>query len=488
MEESKDIPYTPEEVYEDVITNAAPAHEAHEGIFARQSRRVARSPCYYLLGCMFMAIALGALGMIVGEFSVSANTGGWSSRGTLLANRDTQSLIVSIHLEDLFSGDDAVWTRLMTNVLPGWEDDDDDATESDRRLQELPTPVMAETWMDYLKPSTRRTLRSRGSELPLELTPRLLEDLDSVLENRGCDTTWYRSTNLTDETHLWPVWKTTSSSKSILDSHVLRDICIAETKTQEYLEKNDLCFGCDEGCLPPFSIVMYARLTVTNGWALSCDDLEEAWEPLVTQVQDEWTVCVKDVKDNFDSTESDQELPESCPPSFSTTFVEEFFDNGKSQYTSSIFATRGDQAEDLYDHVDKFDTAKSSSVVDGTYDTQYEDFNNLYIDTSLVTDMALALGSALVVTVAVLVKSRSLFITLIGVVQIILSFPLSFLFYNLVFQLDFFPFLNFIGIFVVFALGAGDIFVAVDKWNGEYQNRNGKKKKSGRLHVVFLKF
>ena len=28
----------------------------------------------------------------------------------------------------------------------------------------------------------------------------------------------------------------------------------------------------------------------------------------------------------------------------------------------------------------------------------------------------------------------------------------------------FFPFLNFIGIFVVFALGADDVFVAVDKW------------------------
>ena len=31
-------------------------------------------------------------------------------------------------------------------------------------------------------------------------------------------------------------------------------------------------------------------------------------------------------------------------------------------------------------------------------------------------------------------------------------------------QLEFFPFLNFIGIFVIFALGADDVFVAVDKW------------------------
>jgi predicted RND superfamily exporter protein len=30
--------------------------------------------------------------------------------------------------------------------------------------------------------------------------------------------------------------------------------------------------------------------------------------------------------------------------------------------------------------------------------------------------------------------------------------------------LDFFPFLNFIGLFVLFALGADDVFVTVDKW------------------------
>ena len=35
--------------------------------------------------------------------------------------------------------------------------------------------------------------------------------------------------------------------------------------------------------------------------------------------------------------------------------------------------------------------------------------------------------------------------------------------------LVFFPFLNFIGIFVVFALGADDVFVAVDKWKNARQ-------------------
>ena len=33
-----------------------------------------------------------------------------------------------------------------------------------------------------------------------------------------------------------------------------------------------------------------------------------------------------------------------------------------------------------------------------------------------------------------------------------------------------FPFLNFIGLFVIFALGADDIFVAVDKWKNTRLN------------------
>lgn len=453
-----------------------------EGIFARQSRRVARSPCYYLLGSLIVSIGLGAIGMIVGEFSVSANNGGWQSRGTLIANRETQSMLVSFHLEELFTGDEAVWNRLLNTVLPGWEDDDDDdsgrrALGEDQAL--VPSLSLAETWQDYLKPKADRILmassspqmKAARSDLPFDMTPRLLQDLETSLQGRGCDTNWYTPQNLTQVTRLWPIWKTTSFSKSILDPAVLRDICLAESKTQAHLEANGLCFGCDEGCLPPYSIVMYARLVVANGWSLSCEDLAEAWAPLQPDIQVEWSVCVQDIKKTYDPTVADQPLPASCPPYFSTTLVEEAFDTrgGQSQYTSSIFATSDTIVDTLlYDNVEHFDTAGSSSLVDGAYDTQYENFNNIYLDDSLLSDMALALGSALVVAVAILVHSRSPFITLIGLVQIILSFPLSYLVYNLMLGLEFFPFLNFIGIFVVFALGAGDIFVAVDKWKSKY--------------------
>jgi predicted RND superfamily exporter protein len=53
---------------------------------------------------------------------------------------------------------------------------------------------------------------------------------------------------------------------------------------------------------------------------------------------------------------------------------------------------------------------------------------------------------------------------MIGLCQILLSFPLAYFVYYFFGGIVFFPFLNFIGIFVVFALGADDVFVAVDKW------------------------
>ena len=71
----------------------------------------------------------------------------------------------------------------------------------------------------------------------------------------------------------------------------------------------------------------------------------------------------------------------------------------------------------------------------------------------------LACASAFITAIAIVVHTKSLFITFIGLLQIILSFPLSFFVYTLIGGLEFFPFLNFIGVFVVFALGADDIFV-----------------------------
>ena len=100
----------------------------------------------------------------------------------------------------------------------------------------------------------------------------------------------------------------------------------------------------------------------------------------------------------------------------------------------------------------------------GAYDTQYQDFVTILADEAVGTDMILATASAIITAFAILTHTRSPFLTLAGLLQIGLSFPLSYFVYMYVAGLTFFPFLNFIGVFIVFALGADDIFVAVDKW------------------------
>jgi protein dispatched 1 len=179
---------------------------------------------------------------------------------------------------------------------------------------------------------------------------------------------------------------------------------------------------------------------------------------------------VSDIKQTYDPTITT--LPEMCPTSgIDTPLVNAQFKlmpkgGGTTylKYTLSIFFTGDDVMQDLYDNVDSFDCALWSDKVYGAYGIQWEELINIHMDIMVNCDMALAMGLSVIILLAMFVHTKSLFITLIGLTQIILSFPLSYFVYNLVIGLEFFPFLNFIGVFVLFALGADDVFVMVDKW------------------------
>jgi len=58
------------------------------------------------------------------------------------------------------------------------------------------------------------------------------------------------------------------------------------------------------------------------------------------------------------------------------------------------------------------------------YDTTGEDFYDFYSDAIVGRDMLLAIGSAGVTALAMLVHTKSPFLTMMGLFQIILSFPL----------------------------------------------------------------
>ena len=440
--------------------------QKERGIATRVSRQAARSvarhPCIYLSVSLLLSTTLAMIGMIVGNFAINANSMGWRSRGTFIADRHTQQMLTTFHQGQMLYGGDDVWDDLINNVQPGWEtmlngnNDDDDHRER-RNLMEQEKPSSQQDNVDQFSvPNFERLLQANLSQNSSATT--------NTTNNfvGGCDVSYYKPSVILSDVRLWPIWKTTKPTNTILDPQVLLDICLAEESTQRILEEEGLCIPCNENsgddntnnkCLPPVSIVLYARLVIENGMDLSCHDLSEAWRPFQYPTERSWKNCIEQTKEQYDPKR--MELPDECPFGFSPSLVDGTFDQTLlSHYTSSIFATRGKDIPSLYKLVDRLDRS-DNQVVSGAYDTQRADFMNLYFDHVIVRDTVLGLLSAIIVSFAMIIHTKSPFLTVFGLIQIMMSFPLSFFFYKLVLGLNFFPFLNFMGVFIVFALGAG---------------------------------
>jgi hypothetical protein len=135
------------------------------------------------------------------------------------------------------------------------------------------------------------------SLLSPDMTRRLQLAANATGLLQGCDTSWYTSSALVEENHLWPIWRTvendpSSSSSSLLNAAVLH-------QTQGFLEESGLCFGCDNTtnrCLQPYSPVLFARLTVQSGMDLSCQQLADSWSLYQSDKQMELLQCVKDMR------------------------------------------------------------------------------------------------------------------------------------------------------------------------------------------------
>lgn len=440
------------------------------GLAERAAIRISRRPRLWLGSVVAVSIVVSLLGLLLGDFQIVVDNAGWQSRGTLIADRQSQFLLIFRNRHRLFNDRNGKWwDELINNVQPGWEQQ---GVGLRRRLENGDASTMASK-LGFNFDQPKHKIQERRS-LPFPLTDDMKRKLQLMGNNTNffaCDRDWYGSRMVVD-THLWPIWKVrdTSEPNILLNKHAFRDLCRAEERTQQILIDNDLCYGCDGGCLPPYSIILYARLTLTRGAFLNCDDLAEAWGSYINSNQaseDQFVQCAKDMRDTYQPLRDGDQLPASCPTFFSATLIDEgYAESATLQYTSSIFATKGERDRNsilrLYDRAGDFD--RGTRLIEGAYDTQYEDFVQIYVNDALIWDIVLAIGSGIVTSIAILIHTRSPFLTVVGLAQILLSFPLAYFFYAVVAGLEFFPFLNFIGIFVVFALGADDIFVSVDKW------------------------
>jgi len=391
--------------------------------------------------CTFISYLLHALPLCCNDAHRIYSNAGWWSRGTLIANRATQETIISQNKKELFyDTNGTIWNELQSVIQPNWQ----------------------------------------GGDIPGQ-NGEGADEIDNSTLLSVCSGEWYGSMDMLRgrEKNLNVIWKV-NDAESLLEAESLYELCLAEENTLIELESTDSCYKCDGEengkCVDPYSLVLMARLHLldndvsslrTPSDAIPCDTLRSSW---TATVQDEFTAQLKSCVDLSILVSSDvanktdaimnSGLACSFPYSFLTTMVDESFPTSNPpivRYSSTYYATKNSQSivEEMYNANENndYDRAEDSNLLSGVYDTTDEDFYDYYSDSIVGRDMALAVGSAGVTIFAMMIHTKSPWLTLMGLFQILLSFPLAYFVYYFIGGLIFFPFLNFIGIFVVFALG-----------------------------------
>jgi len=87
------------------------------------------------------------------------------------------------------------------------------------------------------------------------------------------------------------------------------------------------------------------------------------------------------------------------------------------------------------------------------------------IEDAVKRDALFALGSVFLVFLVVAIHTNSIFLAVVTLLQILLSFPLTFIVYRFIFQVKHFGVLNVTTLFLLLGIGADDVFVFTDTWH-----------------------
>ena len=88
-----------------------------------------------------------------------------------------------------------------------------------------------------------------------------------------------------------------------------------------------------------------------------------------------------------------------------------------------------------------------SSLWASSYDSKDSALKDTVVDAALNSDMIMASAAVFIVLVLIWAHTGSLLLTFAGMLQVLLAFPSAVFLTTTVFQIKFFPFLNFIGAF-----------------------------------------
>lgn len=100
-------------------------------------------------------------------------------------------------------------------------------------------------------------------------------------------------------------------------------------------------------------------------------------------------------------------------------------------------------------------------------------------------DLQYALFSIIFVIIYMTFHLKSLFLSLFSMLGVIMSFPMTFLIFRGILQVEYFSFLHILVIFIVLGIAADDIFVYYDAWEQTQLYDFLSKDKEKRMAVTF---
>ncbi|KAM4528802.1 protein dispatched homolog 1 isoform 1-T1 [Fundulus diaphanus] len=123
---------------------------------------------------------------------------------------------------------------------------------------------------------------------------------------------------------------------------------------------------------------------------------------------------------------------------------------------------KGESMMNIY--LDNFENWNSSDGVTTVTGIEFGIKHDLFQD-YLLTDTLYPAIAIVIVLLVMCVYTRSVFITLMTIIAIISSLIVSYFLYRMVFNFEFFPFMNLTALIILVGIGADDAFVLCDVWN-----------------------
>lgn len=123
---------------------------------------------------------------------------------------------------------------------------------------------------------------------------------------------------------------------------------------------------------------------------------------------------------------------------------------------------KGESMMNIY--LDNFENWNSTDGITTITGIEFGIKHNLFQD-YLLTDTVYPAIAIVIVLVVMCVYTKSVFITIMTMFAIISSLIISYVLYRVVFNFEFFPFMNLTALIILVGIGADDAFVLCDVWN-----------------------